>query len=97
MTSYDPREMASDALRGARPPAHSGLKDFVTPEGVHALAAALEDAVGTKSQDEKIESLKKERDDLQSDVDDLEDKLKKSQGDLRAASAKITEALECLQ
>lgn len=45
MSSYDPRQMAQDALRLVEPPAHSGLKSFVSEEGVVALAAELETAL----------------------------------------------------
>jgi len=37
--------MATDALTLSTPPAHSGLKTFVSEEGVYALARALEDAL----------------------------------------------------
>lgn len=95
--SYDPREMALDAIRGARPPAHSGLKDFVSVEGVHALAAALEKAAGTASQESQIEVLSKERDDLQEEVDNLREDLTQAENDLKEADAKIAGAVECLQ
>lgn len=54
MSSYDPRQMAQDALRLAEPPAHSGLKSFVSEDGVIALAAALEVATDYIERLEKI-------------------------------------------
>lgn len=97
MSTYDPREMALDAIRGAKPPAHSGLQDFGSSEGVHALATALEDAVGTGSQEEEIERLSKKRDDLQEEVNDLRGDLKQAESDLKDANAKIGGAIGCLQ
>lgn len=97
MSTYDPREMASDAIRGAAPPAYSGIKDFVSTEGVHALATALEESVGTESQEKRIEALEKERDDLIEETNGLRADLAQAQDDLKDANKKIQEALECLR
>lgn len=54
MSSYDPRQMAQDALRLAEPPSYSGLKSFVSEEGVIALATKLEAALDHVDYLEKI-------------------------------------------
>jgi hypothetical protein len=43
--TYDPHQMALDALRLATPPLHTGIKSFVSEEGVIMLATALEEAL----------------------------------------------------
>lgn len=45
MSTYSPQQMATDALIGADPPLYSGLKSFVSDEGVLALAEALQQAL----------------------------------------------------
>lgn len=86
MTTYDPREMALDAMRGATPPPYSGIKDFVSAEGVYALATALEESIGTENQEEEIERLTKERDDLQEDANTLQSDLAQARTDLKDAA-----------
>lgn len=61
MSSYDPRQIAKDALVLAAPPAHSGIKSFVSEDGVILLAteleSALERAEASEGQDVKISDL----------------------------------------
>lgn len=74
MSTYNPKQMVIDALVLATPPAHSGLKSFVSEEGVIALATELETALDMVSyaegQDKKIAELE---DTIQTQADDIED------------------------
>lgn len=54
MSSYDPRQMAQDALRLVEPPAHAGFRSFTSSDGVIALATALETATDEIERLEKI-------------------------------------------
>lgn len=75
-STYDPKQMAIDALSGAEPPPHSGLKSFQGEEGVRALATALE--VALDGSDEKIKELTDEADSLQNELDAATSKLDKT-------------------
>jgi SMC interacting uncharacterized protein involved in chromosome segregation len=93
MSTYDARQMAKDALAGAPPPAYSGIKEFISAEGVYALATALEENLDHQEGRFKLEEA---RDDLQEEVNSLTEKLKQIESDLESANAKIGEARECL-
>jgi hypothetical protein len=93
MSTYDPRQMAKDALVLAPPPAYSGIKDFVSAEGVYALATALEENLDLQDARFKVEE---ERDDLQQEVVDLNIQIGALKADLEDANKRIGEARECL-
>ncbi len=82
MNSYtdDPRQMATDALTLATPPAHSGIKTFISEEGVHALATALEAALdevtSAELDQDKISKLEEEKAELEEVVADMKRKAK---------------------
>lgn len=80
MSTYDPKQMAQDALRVADPPPHSGLKSFVSEEGVIALATALEvaldEAESLRGLTEKISDLEETVDDQAATIEALKEKTK---------------------
>lgn len=81
MSTYDPRQMAKDALVLATPPTYSGIKSFVSEEGVIALAKELEGALdqldATEGQDKQISVLEETVQDQADTISNLKEKVER--------------------